>query len=248
MNTKTRNLNLIKFASLTLLLLAGAATVKAAETAESRLNMTSQGLATERTGEVIEQEFAALKTSGSRSKTLRSSNQQKLSDGSAATPNVEFWIYDASVELFSDFDRDGYYSGIDLRFDADTIYAAADVYAVIYLSLDFGPWNEYAVTEDFTIFGTSGGDEYYVESELVSGYVTGDYDILIELYDAFDGTFVASYGPDDSSSLSFLPLEDAARDAPDTTTQIVVNSGGGGSFGLFTLLIFAAGLVVRRVS
>lgn len=248
MNTKTRDFSLIKLASLTLLLLAGAATVKAEDIAENRLNNTSQGLASERNGEIVEQEFAALKTTGSRSKTLRSSANQKLSENSSATPNVEFWVYDADVELFSDFDRDGYYSGIDLSFDVDTIYAAADVYAVIYLSLDYGPWNEYAVTEDFTIFGTSGGDAYYVESELVSGYVTGDYDILIELYDAYDGAFVASYGPDDNSSLSFLPLEDAARDAPNTTTQIVVNSGGGGSFGLFTLLILSAGLVVRRLS
>ncbi|MCH9694729.1 MAG: choice-of-anchor H family protein [Gammaproteobacteria bacterium] len=248
MNTKTRDFNLIKLASLTLLLLAGASTVKAEDVAENRLNMTSQGSAKERNGELVEQEFAALKTTGSRSTTTRSSAQQKLTSNAPAAPNVDFWVYDASVELFSDFDRDGYYSGIDLSFDVDTIYTAADVYAVIYLSLDFGPWNEYAVTEDFTIFGTSGNDEYYVESELVSGYVTGDYDILIELYDAFDGAFVASYGPDDNSSLSFLPLEDAARDAPDTTTQIVVNSGGGGSFGLLTLLALVAGVTVRRWS
>jgi hypothetical protein len=40
---------------------------------------------------------------------------------------------------------------------------------------------------------------------------------------------VASFGPEDTSELAILPLEDIGRDAPAGTTQIVVNSGGGGS-------------------
>ena len=75
-----------------------------------------------------------------------------------------------------------------------------------------------------------------METELVSGYITGDYDILIELFDAYDGTFVASLGPDDSSQLSYLPLEDAGRDTPPGTT-VVINEGGGGSLGLLSLLV-----------
>ena len=59
----------------------------------------------------------------------------------------------------------------------------------MYLSYEGGPWNEYAETEDFTIFGTSSEDEYVLVSELMSGYPTGSYDILIELFDAYDGAF-----------------------------------------------------------
>jgi hypothetical protein len=148
--------------------------------------------------------------------------------------NSNFWFYDADVELFADFDRDGYYYGIDLMFDADTHYVAADVYAVIYLSYEFGPWNEYAVTDVFTLLGSSGTD-----------YPTGSYDILIELFDAYDDAYLASFGPDDTSELALLPLEDSTRDVASTgSPQVVVNSGGGGSLSWLLLL----GLLAVRMT
>ncbi len=161
--------------------------------------------------------------------------------GQSVDPN--FWFYDVDVSLFSDFDRDGYYFGIDVLFDADTYYAVADVYAVLYLSYEYGPWNEYAETADFTLFGTSGSDDYTVETELVSGYPTGSYDILIELYDADTNAYLASIGPEEAVDLSYLPLEDSARDARTGDTQVVVNSGGG-SVGLALLL----GLLAVRMT
>lgn len=250
---KTRSIvgGSVSYLFLAMLLLSGASVSRADDSGESRLNATSQGQATQRsaagTGSISYDEFEPLLMSGERNKTTRSAGQQKLASATSGTPNVEFWFYDVSVELFSDFDRDGYFYGIDLAFDADTQYIVADVYAVIYLSYEFGPWNEYAATEDFTIFGASGDDEYFVQSELISGYPTGYYDILIELFDAYDNTFVASFGPEQTSRLSSLPLEDAARDAPSVTT-VVINTGGGGSLGWLTLLIFAgvAGLARRH--
>jgi hypothetical protein len=164
---------------------------------------------------------------------------QSASIALLADPN--FWFYDVDVTLFSDFDRDGYYFGVDLAFDADTNYGVADVYAVLYLSYEYGPWNEYAETEDFRLFGTSGTDDYELETELVSGYPTGSYDILIELYDADTNVFLASIGPEQAAELSMLPLEDSTRDSVGGETQVVVNSGGG-SFGW--LLLFAL-LAVR---
>ena len=163
--------------------------------------------------------------------------QRSASIALFSDPN--FWFYDVDVTLFSDFDRDGYYFGIDLAFDADTNYAFADVYAVLYLSYEYGPWNEYAETADFTLFGTSGTDDYEVETELVSGYPSGSYDILIELYDADTNVFLASIGPEEAVELSLLPLEDSTRDSGGGGTQVVVNSGGG-SFGLLALFALLA--------
>ena len=163
--------------------------------------------------------------------------QRSASIALLSDPN--FWFYDVDVTLFSDFDRDGYYFGIDLAFDADTNYAFADVYAVLYLSYEYGPWNEYAETADFTLFGTSGTDDYEVETELVSGYPSGSYDILIELYDADTNVFLASIGPEEAVELSLLPLEDSTRDSGGGGTQVVVNSGGG-SFGLLALFALLA--------
>jgi hypothetical protein len=166
--------------------------------------------------------------------------------------SFDFWIYEADVILFNDDDGDGYYHGIDLLIDADTIYSSADVYAVLYLSLEGGPWNEYGVTEDFTIFGSSANDEYVMVTELMQGYPTGSYDLLIELFDVYDGTFVASYGPADTSELAYLPLEDFNRDDPVAEPQVVVNhgSGGGGAMDAWLislLLLILLGGAIRKI-
>lgn len=232
----------------TAMLFAGIA--MAEEPAEKRSSAISQGKGIERgqltDGAIEFLEHDGLVTEGARSKPSRIGSQGNVQQKAAAAPaaNTDFWFYDATVDLFSDLDFDGYYFGIDLTFDADTLYSSADVYAVIYLSYELGPWNEYAVTETFEINGSSGSDEYTVQSELVSGYPTGDYDILIELFDAYNDEFVASIGPEETSELAYLPLEDAGRDAP-IETQVVINHGsGGGSLGLFGLL--ALGLIVAR--
>jgi hypothetical protein len=191
-------------------------------------------------------EYESLVTSGSRSKSGTRGEISKLGSGSDATQsaNLDFWFYEADVQLFNDDDRDGFFHGIDLLFDADTIYSAAEVYAVVYLSLDFGPWNEYGITEDFWIFGASGTDEYVLVTELMSGYPTGDYDLLIELFDAVDNSFLASFGPDDTSALSFLPLEDFNRDAPIDDIPVAVSHGGGGAADAWTISILLLLLVV----
>lgn len=192
-------------------------------------------------GRVSQDEFPALTTQQDSSIAKGVRGQSKSSAADASAPNTDFWFYDADVVLFNDNDGDGYYHGIDLLFDADTYYDSAEVYAVVYLSLDGGPWNEYAVTDNFLIFGASAEDEYVVVSELVSGYPTGSYDLLIELFDTWDGSFVASFGPVDTPELAFLQLEDAGRDAPQDTT-VIIREGGGGALGwmLLMALVLAA--------
>ena len=81
----------------------------------------------------------------------------------------------------------------------------------------------------------------------MSGYPTGDYDIMVELFDTYDGSFVASIGPDESASLSILPLEDIGRDTP-LDTVIVVREGGGGSLGWLTLLALMAAGFARTIA
>lgn len=233
----------------TLALLLLATVSMAAANDEPRQSMTSQGGDIARgsvgDGTTSYDEYEALKTDGVRNSKGARTTQQKTGVVVSQSGDPNFWFYDADVELFSDFDRDGYYFGIDLWFDADTNYAVADVYAVIFLSYEYGPWNEYAETDDFTLLGASSADDYIVETELVSGYPTGDYDILIELYDAYDDTYLASIGPEDTSELSLLPLEDSTRDAVSGgQTQVVVNSGGGGSIGWLLL----AGLLAVRMT
>lgn len=193
------------------------------------------------------EEYDDLVTSGDRNKSDTRSKFAKPGSGTTGSQSAsfDFWVYEADVILFNDRDNDGYFHGIDLLFDVDTVYSAADIYAVLYLSFEGGPWNEYAVTEDFTIFGSSGSDEYVLVTELMSGYPAGSYDLLIEVFDAFDGSFLTSFGPADTSALGYLPLEDFDRDTPVAETRVVVNRGGGGGamdgwiLGAFLLVLIA---------
>lgn len=151
------------------------------------------------------------------------------------------WVDYATVDVSSDFDGDGYYTRISLDFDVDTDYLLTDVYARLFLSLEQGPWIEYAVTDDFTVQAV-GGDSFYVDTDLVEGFPPGYYDLRIEVYDSVDDYLVATYGPPESAELTLLPLEDELADSasfvdePAGILTISDSGGGGGSVGGLTLL------------
>ncbi len=215
---------------------------------------STQGRAQVAPDKVSQDDLAPFAKTGARDKSALRSAKARMSANLTALPNTDFWFYSADVQLFADDDLDGYFSGIDLLFDADTLFASADVYAVVYLSLEGGPWTEYAETDTFSIFGSSASDEYVIVTDLVAGYPAGSYDILIELFDAFDDSFLADMGPDASSALAFLPLEDASRDSVGGIgpQPVVVSHGGGGGGGaadVLTLVVLGfltAGSVALR--
>lgn len=229
--------------------LATAATAIGDEAEEGRLSVTTQATKAQRqagtAGVVTEDEFGPLVRTGKRTKTAGGQTASKPNATVSQTPNIEFWFYQADVVLYNDHDGDGFFNGIDLLFDADTYFDSADVYAVVYLSFEGGPWNEFAETDNFTISGATGDDEYNIVTELVSGYPSGSYDLLIELYDAWDGSFLAWIGPDETPELAFLQLEDQRRDTPDVPEVVVVEQGGG-SLGWWTILLFLVAVAVRR--
>lgn len=160
----------------------------------------------------------------------------------------EAWIYDATTDIYVDTDADGYYRYLRVRLDADTIHTIQDVYAEIYLSADGDSWELLYATKDFSIWGTDDDDDYEVETELVSGYSTGLYDVLVELYDSETGEFLDEYGPNESPDFSLVPLEDSGRDGavivlpPETHTH----EGGGGAFSWLGVAALASLLGLRR--
>lgn len=194
-------------------------------------------------------EFAALLTEGPRTSPA-AAQSSKVIGSSASTrlrvqahDTVDFWIYDASSEVFYDFDHDGYFHGFAITFDADVSEGVADVYAELYLSRNGGPWNRYYTTRVFSIFGSTSEDVYEVVTDLDVGYPPGDYDVLIELYDADSGDFLADLDPFDDPDLAFLPLEDAEYDAPP------IHGGGyygGGSSGPIMILLLVLLLAWRQ--
>jgi len=255
MKTRTRTSTNLRWTiiaiSLAALMVGSGLALAQSSDGEKRVSVTTESTRLQRDmglpGIVSEDEFAALKLDGLRESGKRVSVQSKAGASALSAANVDFWFYTADVVLFGDHDGDGYFKGIDLLFDADTYFSSFDVYAVVYLSYDGGAWNEYAATENFTIFGASSDDEFVVVTELVDGYPRGSYDILIELFDAYDDSFLAYFGPDDTSELAFLPLEDAYRDTPIVPDIIIVEEHGGGSLGW--LAIFAlVGAMFGRLS
>jgi hypothetical protein len=142
--------------------------------------------------------------------------------------------------LDGDFDADGHYYVIDLTWDADTAFALLDVYAVMWLSFEGGPWEEFLTTDVYTLSGDSSLDSYQIESELQRGYPTGYYDILLELYDPVSGELLAEIGPADSAVLDEIPLEDADRDAYHSDDHY------GGGLGIYSIIAVAGLGYYRR--
>lgn len=136
----------------------------------------------------------------------------------------EFWIYDAWITLERDQDHDGYYSEFTLSFDVDTYYTNAAVYAVLYLGVD-DEFREYHSSSVFTIYGEDSDDAFEVNTTLVEGFVSEDYEILIEVYDADSNNLVAVYDGYNDSDLLYLPFESV--DYEYTEPQVIVNSEGG---------------------
>jgi hypothetical protein len=160
---------------------------------------------------------------------------------SAKARNQEFWIFDAWVEFFSDDDRDGYFNHFSVEFDADTEYSSADVYARLYLGQD-EVFKEYHTTSNFSIFSDNNNDSFVVESELLNGFPPGEYEVLIELYDAFNDELVAVYDGNDDADLYLLSLESLEFES----TQVVVIREHGGSVSLWGLLLLPLLLLKRK--
>lgn len=224
-----------------LAMLAGPA-LATTDLAEEREIFVEQGFKNAGAGTTKSETKAALKTSGKRERT------EKGRTAPLAAINQDFWIFEAFTNVVFDQDRDGFFTRLELDFDADTVFVSADVYAVVYLSLEGGPWNEVTATETFTILGAGDGDEYFVDIDLLSGYPAGSYDVLIELYDTFDNLLVAEFGPNDSLALFDLPLEDQVRDEVIIVdAPVVAVRGGGGALGIWMLLLMiGAGTQVAR--
>ena len=163
----------------------------------------------------------------------------------------ELFVYDTSTELISDLNYDGFYHRFSVAIDVDTVYETSYVYAKLYLSLEGGPWNHYATSRNYHIYGDSVADTFVIETELADGYPPGYYDVKVELYNADSGHWVMDYGPYEDGSLSGLPLEDSYYDDSydgggyPIETEIVV-AGHAGASSWWLLLLPAVTIAARR--
>ncbi|HED32666.1 MAG TPA: hypothetical protein ENJ08_00420 [Gammaproteobacteria bacterium] len=189
--------------------------------------------------------FPALQKQGFRNETA---SAEKSLNNVSFSASGDYTIYSVSTDLLSDLDFDGFFHQFSISIDADTVYNSASIYAILYLSYEGGPWNEYASSDAFLINGDSSLDAFVIETDLTDGYPAGYYDIRIELYDALTDEWLFSYGPYENPALSALPLEDSysdgstANDLHGIETDIIITGAGGAMSGW--LLAIAALLVV----
>ena len=164
--------------------------------------------------------------------------------------STDIYVYDAFTELISDFNYNGFYHRFSVAVDVDTIYDTSYVYAELYLSLEGGPWNHYASSQNYHIYRDSESDTFIIETELADGFPPGYYDIKIDIYNADTGQWITNYGPYEDASLSGLPLEDSFYDDSyydgyPIETEIVV-AGHAGSMSWWLLLLPTLIIAVRR--
>jgi hypothetical protein len=162
----------------------------------------------------------------------------------SSTVNTQFWVYDAWVTFFDDPDGDGYANHFSVEFDADTEFNRAQVYARLYLAKD-QVFKEYHRTSNFNIFADSDTDSVVVESELLSGFPSADYEILIELYDGQSDQLVAVYDGNEDTDLYLVSIESNEYESIYAEPQVVVVTQSGGSGGW--LLLWLLPWVVRKL-
>jgi len=208
--------------------------------------------------------------SGIQSRSASTSSLGNFHHQSQARPTI--WISNIGTLLFDDLDGDGYHSGFSLTIDVDSEFGDTDVYAKIYLEPSYTASVLLHTTERFSVYGTTSGDEYRVDTELRNNYVADNYSVSIDIHDAWSDELLATANERGFNNLRQLPLEsadmtdfvgNASLDGignnhlhdDDYLDDHYLNDHGnddvivteyGGLFHPAILLILAGGLLIRR--
>ncbi len=163
-------------------------------------------------------------------------------------------IASVDIQLAGDYDHDGYFSKIDVRFDADSYYDEHWLYAELVLSDGISDYH-YHTSDDFVIYGHASYDQFGVETTLDSGFYPTYYEVTILLYDAFSHELLAVVDTANHYNVQSLALEslDYGSGAPvyHHPNRPTVHSheyGGSLSWAFSTLLVICFLLRVNRRS
>lgn len=153
-------------------------------------------------------------------------------------------VVDVETHLYSDYDLDGYFSHFSVSFDIDAGYGSAWVYARVYLRDGSSDYTLFHTTEVFEIYDNLSSDRYKIESKLVANYPAGNYDVLIEVFEAGDPAVRDAVDASTHQILFALPLE---SDRLDDGPRDVIIHGSVGSSTLGGLAILGLFVLRRRV-
>lgn len=119
----------------------------------------------------------------------------------------QVWINNIGTLLFDDHDGDGYHSGFSVTMDVDSEFGDTEVYAKIYLEPSGMSSVLLHTTERFSIYGTTIGDEYRVDTELRNNYEADTYNVSIDIHDAWSDVLLDTANERGFTNLRQLPLE-----------------------------------------
>lgn len=235
----------------TLLLVSGISNAETKETESSWKAKSVEIYQDKEIGTFTKSSAASEQKNGEKTDSNYSEKQLQLAkskpkDNQAHPINSDFWVYDAYTRLIRDYDHDGYHYVFEVSFDVDTIYDYENIYARLYLG-DGHTFREYHTTSVFTIDDNDSDDDFFVETELLTGFNSFDYDILIEVYHASDDHLLAVYDHQNDADLSYVPLEsyDYEYYSPPHQHQVTRSRESGGSSSPFVLLGLVLLAVVR---
>jgi hypothetical protein len=162
-----------------------------------------------------------------------------LRESARSNDDPDFWIYDSFVTFTADLDYDGYYSSFTLEFDVDTVYLSAPIYAVIYTSTS-DVFTPFYTTEVYNINGDNTQDAIIIENQLVTGFPSNDYELMVMIYDAETDEVVAVADGTDDADLAILSLESENYEYVETVEVVVIEHGGALGIGLIAGLYLLA--------
>lgn len=208
------------------------------ETLQSQLNATLRAVKSSQEQSRKNSPLSAKQTQAAQSKPVESV--------STASRDHIIWVYDAWVTLHQDSDHDDYYSEIELSFDVDTSLNQADIYARIYLGDGF-EFREIYTTSDFHIHSDASNDEITLRTRLVEGFRPQEYDLMIEVYDAFSNELQDIYDHTHDDDLFLLPLESNDYETRSSVGgQVAITTEEGGSMSGILLFLTTCLVIFRR--
>lgn len=153
------------------------------------------------------------------------------------------WFQSIDLTLRRDFNGNGFYSQLYVRFDAHTEYSSQPVYAIYSLISSNGVARRIHTSSIFTLYGQSSQDWFSVETDMTN-LVRDYYKLKIQLVDAQTGYLLAEMTGYDNRTLDRLALEDQQGDS--YTQVVIVHEESGGSFGILALLGLSCVYLFRR--
>ena len=183
-------------------------------------------------------EVAAAKTP-----TLSQNANTSRSQAVAQAYQSSAWFQSIDLTLRRDFNGNGFYSQLYVRFDAHTEYSSQPVYAIYSLVSSHGVARRIHTSSIFTLYGQSSQDWFAVETDMTN-LPRDHYKLKIQLVDAQSGYLLAEMTGYDNRTLDRLALEDQQND--NYSQVVVVHEESGGSFGIFALLGLSCVYLGRR--